>query len=305
MSRAASVAFVVVGLIWGTNFITMKWALESISAGQVTLLRVLFGFLPVLAYGLFRRAFARSHWRHAHHFVVMSVLATSLYYFLFAAGTELLPSGIAGALSASIPLFSFLGAAVLLRSERITLVRLAGVLTGLAGVVLIARPWAASATVEPKGVAFLLLGSASVGLSFVYARRFISPLEIPAAALTTYQIGLALVTLLLVTDLDGITAITHDTRATLGIVVGLGLLGTGVAFVLYYFIVERLGAVTAASATYIPPVVAVLIGWLLVGEELHALDGVAMVLILAGVVVLRIGSPRLEPPTTPPPAVTS
>jgi drug/metabolite transporter (DMT)-like permease len=49
VSRAASVAFVVVGLIWGTNFITMKWALEPISAGQVTLLRVLFGFLPVLA----------------------------------------------------------------------------------------------------------------------------------------------------------------------------------------------------------------------------------------------------------------
>ncbi|RYB93151.1 DMT family transporter [Nocardioides oleivorans] len=300
MSRAASVAFVVVGLIWGTNFITMKWALETISAGQVTLLRVLFGFVPVLAYGLFRRAFARSHWRHAHHFVVMSVLATSLYYFLFAAGTQLLPSGIAGALSASIPLFSFLGAAVLLRSERITLIRLAGVLTGLAGVVLIARPWATSGTVDPKGVAFLLLGSASVGLSFVYARRFISPLEIPAAALTTYQVGLALVMVLVLTDLDGITAITHDTRATLGIVVGLGLLGTGVAFVLYYFIVEQLGAVTAASATYIPPVVAVLIGWLLVGEELHALDGVAMVLILAGVVVLRLGSPR-----KPRPAVTS
>lgn len=300
MSRAAGVAFVTVGLIWGTNFITMKWALETITAGQVTLLRVLFGFLPVLAYGIIRRSFSRSHVRHLHHFVVMSVLATSLYYFLFAAGTELLPSGIAGALSASIPLFSFLCAAVLLRSEQITAVRLVGVLTGLAGVVLIARPWTATGAVDPLGVAYMLLGSASVGLSFVYARRFLSPLEIPAAALTTYQIGLALVILLLVTDLDGITAITRDARATVGVVVGLGLLGTGVAFVLYYFIVERLGAVTAASATYIPPVVAVLIGWLLVGEELDALDGLAMVLILAGVLILRLGSPR-----QPRPAVTS
>ena len=59
MSRAASVAFVVVGLIWGTNFITMKWAAETISPGQITLLRVLFGFLPVLVYALARRSFAR------------------------------------------------------------------------------------------------------------------------------------------------------------------------------------------------------------------------------------------------------
>ena len=45
--------------------------------------------------------------------------------------------------------------------------------------------------------------------------------------------------------------------------VGLGILGTGVAYVLYYFIVDHLGAVTASSATYIPPVVALGIGWLL------------------------------------------
>lgn len=300
MPRAAGVAYVVVGVIWGTNFITMKWATESISAAQVTLLRVVFGFLPVLAYAVATRAFARWHLRHVHHFVVMSVLATSLYYFLFAAGTARLPSGIAGALSASIPLFSFLFAAVLLRTERITASRLAGVLIGLAGVILIARPWTAAGTTDATGVVAMLLGSATVGLSFVYARRFLSPLAIPAAALTTYQIGLALVGLLVVTDLDGLTAITRDTRATLGVVVGLGLLGTGVAFVLYYFIVDQLGAVTAASATYIPPVVAVLIGWLVVGEQLDGLDVVAMALIMTGVVVLRLGSPR-----RPRPAVTS
>ena len=60
---------------------------------------------------------------------------------------------------------------------------------------------------DPTGVALMLRGSASVGLSFVYAKRFLSGRAIPAAALTTYQMGLALAFLLAVTRFDGITAV--------------------------------------------------------------------------------------------------
>jgi len=66
-------------------------------------------------------------------------------------------------------------------------------------------------------------------------------------------------------------------------------LGTGVAYILYYFIVERLGAVVAASATYIPPVVALLIGIFVAGEPVHALDVLAIAAILGGVFVLQSG----------------
>lgn len=280
-------ALLALGLIWGSNFIFMKWASETITAGQITFLRVVCGFLPVLAYALIRGQLQLSQLRYVHHFLVMSVLATSVYYFAFAAGTALLPSGIAGALSGAIPLFTFLAAAIFLRSEQITTLRVLGVLTGFGGVLLIARPWNAAGSVEPAGIAFMLLGSASVGLSFVYARKFLVGLSIPAAALTTYQMGLGLLTLAAVTNFDGITALGSDVRALVALVLGLGLLGTGAAYILYYFIVDRLGAIVASSATYIPPVVALAIGWLLVGEPIDGLHAVAVLLILAGVVALR------------------
>jgi len=284
------IAFGALGLIWGSNFIFMKWAAESITPEQITLLRVLFGLLPVLVYGLVRDVYRRSHVRHAPHFLVMAVLATSLYYFAYAAGTARLPSGIAGALSGAIPLFSFVAAALFLRSERVTAVRLLGVLVGFSGVLLIARPWESVDAVDPTGVAYMLLGSVSVGLSFVYARRFLSGLPIPAAALTTYQMGFGLLILLTVTSFDGITDIGSDTRASIALVVGLGLMGTGVAYILYYFIVRELGAVTASGTTYIPPIVALAIGWLAVGEPLVWWDAVAVLAILAGVVIIRLGS---------------
>lgn len=62
----------------------------------------------------------------------------------------------------------------------------------------------------------MLLGSASLGLSFGYARRSISPLGIPAAAAATYQMLIAAIGLVLLTDLDGITAITQDPVALTG-----------------------------------------------------------------------------------------
>jgi drug/metabolite transporter (DMT)-like permease len=275
--------FAVLGLIWGTNFVSMKWAAATISAGQITLLRVLFGFLPVAIYAWSTRACARTHLRHVHHFVVMSVLATSGHYFAFAAGTALLPSGIAGALAGVIPLFSLVAAFALLPGERPGVPGVVGVLVGLGGVVLIARPWAAGGAVSVTGVLWMALGSAAVGLSFVYAKRFLVGLDIPPAALTTYQFGIGLVTLAAVTDLDGITALAGDPKALAGLVVGLGLLGSGLAYILYYVIVERLGAVTAAGSTYLPPVVALAIGWLLVDEPITPFDGLAAVLILAGV----------------------
>ena len=100
-------AFVFLGLIWGSNFIFMKWAAEEITPAQIVLLRVVFGFLPVFLYALSLRALRWQHIRYAHHFIIMSLLATAVYYFAFAKGTALLPSSIAGLLSGAIPLFTF------------------------------------------------------------------------------------------------------------------------------------------------------------------------------------------------------
>jgi drug/metabolite transporter (DMT)-like permease len=299
MRLPAHAMFAAVGLIWGSNFLFMKWASATISPGQTTLLRVLSGFVPVALYAASRGALSRRHLRYVHHFLVMSVLATSLHYFALAAGSELLPSGIAGALTGVIPLLSLLGAAVLLRSEPITPTRVLGLLVGCGGVLLIARPWEAAGAVSMAGVLYILVASLSFALAFVYARRFLVDLDIPPAGLTTYQLGLGLLALAAVTDLRGITAIGSDPRALTGLVVGLGLLGTGVAYIIYYLLVERLGAITASSATYVPPVVALAIGWLLVGEPIRALDGAALLLILVGV----LGAARRpEAAAMPPPA---
>ena len=130
-----------------------------------------------------------------------------------------------------------------------------------------------------------------------YARLFLSPLKLPPLALATWQTGLATLTLLVLTDFTGISAIATDNRALLGAILGLGVLGTGGAFLIYYFIIENLGPVRASGATYIAPVVAVIIG-AAVGERITALEILALALILGGVVLIQTGMrvvvPRLK-----------
>ena len=290
MNKLTYPAFALLGLIWGTNFIFMKWAAVLISPAQIVLLRILFGFLPILAMAVIARSLKWSHLRYVHHYFVMALLATVIYYFAFAKGTAVLPSGIAGMLSGAIPLFSFMTALVFLREEPINRYTLLGLLLGFAGVLLIARPWSSAGSgVDVDGVLYMIGGSLSVGCSFVYARRFLVNKEISPLALSSYQIGLALLVMWVFTDMDGIARIREDNVALTGLVLGLGLTGTGLAYVLYYFIVQQLGALKAAGVTYIPPVVALAIGSLLVHEPLHGRDLFAMLLILGGVYVLQTG----------------
>ncbi len=288
MDRLALFAWLALGVIWGSNFIFMKWATGYISPLQVVLARVVFGFLPVLIYALANRQLKRSDLKSSVHFVAMACLAAVLYYYGFAHGTSLLPSGIAGAVSGSIPLFSMIAAVALLPEEKLSRYRVLGLLVGLIGVVMIARPFQSEmGLASAEGVGFIVVGSLSLGVSFVYARRFITPLKLTAAALTTYQLGFACLILILVTPLEGFEAIYQDPIASAGLVVGLGLLGTGVAYILYYFIVDRLGAVGASTVTYLPPVVALLIGWLFAGEPIESRDILAAGLILCGVFLIN------------------
>ncbi|MGM8898337.1 MULTISPECIES: DMT family transporter [unclassified Psychrobacter] len=284
----AYTALVLLGVIWGSNFIFMKWATALITPSQTVFLRVLFGFIPLALIAWRHKVITRKQLAYLPHFIIMSVLATSFYYYGFIAGTALLPSSIAGLFSGSIPIFTFLGAALFLPEERPTKQMALGVALGFAGIALSARPWQGGMSISLAGVLWMLAGSLSVGASFVYARRFLSHLKLSPLALATWQIGLAVMTLAVLIDFDGITHIATDAQALWGTVLGLGILGTGAAFLIYYFIIETLGSVRAAGATYIAPIVAVIIG-AIIGEAITYVEIIALLLILGGVLLIQTG----------------
>ncbi len=224
--------------------------------------------------------------------VVMAVLATAFYYFAITEGTARLPSGIAGVLGGSISLFTTIATLLFLRTEKPNALMLAGVLVGFAGIVLIARPWEGTdRTIDITGVLLMLAATTILGVSYVYVRRFLSPYNLPPLALATWQMGLALLVLLAVADRTGMSNIMQNWHAAAGVAIGLGVLGTGMAFLIYYYLLQELGAVAASGATYITPNVALLIGWG-AGEKVGVLEIAAIILVLASIAMLQIGRQR-------------
>lgn len=282
------ILFAVLGIIWGSNFIYMKLASDYLHEIQITFIRVLFGFLPVLFYAYKLRVIKLTHFKYSFHFFMMSLLGTTVYYYFFIKASSLLLSGVTGALSGSIPLFTYILALIFLKEEKINFTKILGILIGLFGVVIIAKPFDAGLfEANLEGIVSIILGSLILGMSFVYAKKFISPLNIHFAALTTYQLGFALLLLIFITDYHNINEIFNDTHVLLGLIIGLGLLGTGLAYIIYYYLIEKLGAVNASSSTYIPPVVALLIGYFLVGENITFIDILATFLIFSGVFIIN------------------
>ncbi len=288
MINRAGLAWLLLGLIWGTNFVFIKWSTDAVTPMQVVLVRVVAGFLTVAVYALVTRQLKLSHLRHSLHFIVMACLAAALYFYGFAEGTALLQSGLAGAVSASIPLFSLLAAVLFLPQEKLTANRVLGLLVGLIGVTLIAKPLSGGlGDSYLLGVLWMVLGSFSLGVSFVYARKFVTPLDLPPAALTTYQLGFAALILLTVTDMTGLGTLTDDPTSFAVLVFGLGFLGTGLAYVLYYYVIGKLGAERPSALTYVPPVVALFLGALFLGEAIVLFDYIATALIFAGVILVN------------------
>lgn len=281
--------FGALGFCWGANFVYMKLAAELISPAQMTLLRVGCGFVP-LALVAWRQGVLRwEQGRLLPHFLVMALLATAFYYFAIAKGTTLLPSAVAGVLGGTIALFTTLASLVFLRTERPNAAMFGGVLLGFLGVVLLIAPWQATGVaLDGRGVLWMLGAAALFGCSYVYVSRYLAPHGLPPLALVTWQMGLALAVLLVVTDTTGMAALWQYPRALAGVTLGLGVLGTGIAFLLYYALLERLGAVASAAATYLTPAVALGIGWAN-GEAVGLREMAAAGVILLGIAVVQWG----------------
>lgn len=275
------------GFIWGTNFLFMKMAVAVVPPLEVAWLRTIFGALPIAALALARGSLARTDLRFAHHFAAMALLANVGPYVFFVIGTSHLSSGVAGVISGSIPFVTAGIVAIALPAERLTRSKTLGLGIGFAGILLVAPLYGAAARAgggsPVTGVAAMLAGSVSYALALVYARRFVVPLNLGPLKLAAYQMLLAVVLLAPFAAPGHWSALVAHPGALLALILGLGLCGTGIAFVIYYHLIQTLGALKAASVYYIPPVVALVVGWAVAGETVTLVQGIGAALVLAGI----------------------
>jgi drug/metabolite transporter (DMT)-like permease len=267
------VLFLVVGTIWGSSFLFMAIGLESLRPGLVTWLRVLFG---ASALWLVPGARAPVDRADRGRLLLLSITWVVIPFTLFPLAQGSVNSAIAGMLNGAAPIFTAVVATILLRRPPGSR-QLVGIPLGFFGVAAIAFAAAGQGSSQIVGVILILVATICYGIAFNVA----TPLQqrygsLPVMA-RILAIGAVLTAPLGVASVPG----SGFSWAAVIAIAAVGVLGTGIAFVLMGRLVGRVGATRASIVGYLIPVVALLLGVLLRNDEVGpiAIAGVALVIV--------------------------
>jgi drug/metabolite transporter (DMT)-like permease len=286
MSKAWLPGFLALGLVWGASFLFIELALESFTAIGIAFLRGFLGAVSLLIVIVVTKQKLPRVGKHWLHIAVVALLLNTVPGFLFAVGQQYVSSAIAGILNATTPMMTLLIISLAFREQKPTLNQNLGIVLGFAGVALVGLGGGEISFTSPWGIALLLLATLCYGVAMPYAKRFVSPLPYSPYVLATAQVSASALLAALPALLVGVTHAPVSASALWGIL-ALGILGTGFAYVWNYRNIELAGSVIASSVTYVTPVIAVVLGFLVLGERLTLLQAAGGVLVLVSALVVQ------------------
>ncbi|CAL1521467.1 DMT family transporter [Chitinophaga sp. MM2321] len=276
--------FLLLSLTWGSSFILMKIGLESFTAYQVASLRLVAAGLALLPF--LPKAIRQIPVKKLPLIFLSGVLGNGIPAFLFCVAETEIDSSLAGILNSLTPLMALLAGLVLFKSP-IKKAQLIGVFIGLLGVVLLFT----SKGINTNGHWFysllVILATISYGINISLVHHYLKNFgSLQLGAIAMFLCGLVTFPILLYSNFfpQFTTADAPWRSLSAGIV--LGVMGTGVAAVLFYQLIKSTGSMFASMIAYALPVVA--IGWgLLAKESISWIQVLCMGIILLGVYLVN------------------
>jgi drug/metabolite transporter (DMT)-like permease len=263
VNRKALLLFGATSVIWGSSFLFIRVAVAHLPPSAVVFGRTVLGAAFLIPLAVKRRAL-RGIRQVIVPIVVVTVLDMAAPAFLTVWGEQHISSSVAGILTATDPLFTAMLALWLIRSETPGRKQLAGLIIGFAGVIaLLGIDFRGSAVQLLAAGAVLLSALGYAGAALVYRRWLAGVPAIGVTALMTAMSSLAF----LAPAAVNLPRQAPPATSILALVT-LGIINTGVAYWLFYLLIDQAGAAAASVITYVMPAVALFLGVGLLGEQL-------------------------------------
>ena len=259
--------YIALGIVWGCSFIFIKLGLEFLTPFGVAFGRCALGAITLLialkVMGL-QLPRERSTWWHLW---VVSLLLNVIPGILFAVAETEVTSILAGIINAVTPLMTLLAIMIVFRAEKLPSHQVIGLSLGFIGVLIVLGAWNGLGTNPWWAIGALLLAVACYGVSFPYSRKNILPLKLKPEVMAATQLVAATITLLPFYLFDGIAENNYELGPVLAML-GLGIFGSGFAYIWNFKIMSAAGSAIASSVTFVTPVVAVIVGIIFLGEKI-------------------------------------
>lgn len=265
--------------IWGGSFFFFKVMLTALPPFTVVLGRVGLSAIILNLWLVLRRDYMPVSSRTWAAFLVMGLLNNVIPFTLIVFGETRVSVGLASILNATTPMFTVLVAHWLTANEKLTLSKIAGVVIGFVGIAVLIGPDVLSGarSENTAGQIACLLAAVSYAFAGIYGRRFkgLNPIKVATGQIT----GSTLVLLPLVIFVDRPWTLPMPGTDVWGAMIGIAVLCTVVAYVLYFRILAVAGATNLLQVTFLVPISALLLGWFLLGESIapRALGGMAVI----------------------------
>ena len=279
------VLLLLLGAMWGSSYMFIKVTVADVPPFTLVAGRLLMAAVILWGILLARRqpvARSRSAWAA---FAVMGLLNGAVPYVLITWGEQTISSGLAALLQATMPIFTVIMAHLLTEDEHIRPRRVLGIVAGFAGVLVLMLPDLRQGLRENiMGQMAIVVSSVSYAGATIFAKRVLrghAPLMATTGQITTGALFTLPLSLVFERPFD-----LSPSPEALGSWLGLVLIGTVVAYVIYYGLLARTSATYTSTVTYIIPVNGLILGALVLGEPLTIVILASAVLIRAGVVLV-------------------
>ena len=277
-------AYLALGTVWGCSFIFIELGLEFLSPFGVTFTRCALGAITLLIILKIRKAklpTQNSTWRKLW---VVAMLLNVVPGVLFAFAQQYITSVLAGIINATTPLMTLVFILLLFREEKLKPEQIIGLLVGALGVMTVVGVWKELGDNQLIGVIALLLAVSCYGASYPYSTRNVVPLGLRPEALATGQLIMATLTLLPLFIFNGVLGNAPRIESAIAMLL-LGVFGSGFAYIWNFYITASAGSAIASTVTYLTPVVAVVIGWLYLGEEVFWHEIIGALIVITGALI--------------------
>ncbi|MGB7258264.1 MAG: DMT family transporter [Pseudolabrys sp.] len=284
IDRQSWLLLLLLSVLWGGSFFFTGVAVRELPPLTIVMVRVTLGAALLLsvihvAGGSLPKTVAG--WRP---FLVMGLLNNVIPFSLMVAAQMYISSGLASVLNATTPLFTVLVLASF-GDERLTARRIVGVVVGLAGVAILRGPAFGDAHSQTIGLLLCLGGTLSYGFSGLWGRRKL--VGVPAITSATCQlICSSAVMIVIAAAVERPWQLPMPSAATWLSLLGIAVLSTALAYIVFFEIMIRSGAANVMLVTLLIPVTAILLGYLLLGEPLSAREIAGALIIGSALLVI-------------------
>lgn len=206
---------------------------------------------------------------------------------LFGYAQQHVSSALASILNASTPIFTVIAILIAFRDETPKRHVVIGLLVGLVGVGVVLGVWAGFGVNDPLAIGALVLAVTCYGFGTPFTRKYISPMAVGNESAVFVQVFTSALTMLPLYLLTGPVFVGELSPIPVISILILGFIGTGLAYVVYYDILDKVGSAIASSVTYITPLVGVLMGALLLNESISWNQPVGGLVILLGAAIAQ------------------